>query len=67
MAECDSVGQLEMCALSRRLRAYADELQDEPLKRHDLRMASELLEHLARLTTKLARPATAPVGSGWRP
>jgi hypothetical protein len=65
MTDGDSIGQLQMRALSRRLQAYADE-QADPTRRHDLRMASELLQHLANLTTKLARPAEVPVGSGRR-
>jgi hypothetical protein len=66
MTDTDSVGQLEMRALSRRLQAYADELQADPTRRHDLRMASELLLHLERLTTKLARPVTVPLHQGRR-
>jgi hypothetical protein len=53
-----------MRALARRLQAYAAELQDEPVKRHDMRMTTELLEHLARLTTTLPKPAEAPLHSG---
>ena len=54
-----------MRALSRRLKEYADE-QADPTRRHDLRMSAELLQHLARLTTKLARPATVPLHQGRR-
>jgi ABC-type sulfate/molybdate transport systems ATPase subunit len=66
MTEVDSVGQLQMRALARRLQAHAAELHDQPQRAFDLKMASELLEHLARLTTKLARPAEVPFGSGRR-
>jgi hypothetical protein len=61
MAEGNSIGQLEMPALARRLQAHAAELQAEPSKAFGLRMASELLDHLARLTIKLAKPAPVPV------
>jgi hypothetical protein len=64
MADGDSIGQQQMPALARRLQAYAADLQSEPQRQFDLRMASELLEHLARLTTKLARPAEVPLHSG---
>lgn len=56
MTHFESTGQREIRALSRRLQSYAGD-QADPVRMHDLRMASELLEHLARLTTKLSRPA----------
>jgi hypothetical protein len=67
MTDTDSVGQLQMRALARRLQVYAAELDSEPQRQFELRMASELLEHLARLTTKLAKPADVPLHSGGRP
>jgi hypothetical protein len=66
MIDTDSVGQLEMRALSRRPRSYGDD-QADPTRRHDLRMASELVAHLERLTAKLARPTTTQLHSGRRP
>lgn len=66
MTDIDSLGAQAMRALSRRLEAYAKE-QADPLRQHDLRMASELLLHLERLTTKLARPATTQLHQGRRP
>jgi hypothetical protein len=64
MIDNDSVGQLEMRSLAHRLQAYAAELGSDPKRQFDLRMAAELMEHLARLTTKLARPAEVPLHSG---
>jgi hypothetical protein len=67
MTEADSVGQREIRALARRLQAHATELPVEPTTAFDLRMASELLEHLAKLTTKLSRPVEVELGSSRRP
>ena len=67
MTASDSVGQLQMRGLSRRLKAYAAELQDDPTRQFDLKMAAELLEHLARLTTKLPRPAPTELHTGRHP
>jgi hypothetical protein len=61
--EKDSGVAQAMGALSRRLKEYAAE-QADPTGRHYLRMSAELLQHLANLTTKLARPAEVPFGSG---
>jgi hypothetical protein len=55
MPDIDSTGQLEMRALSSRLRDYAAEMHGEPEKAFDLSMAAELMTHLANLTTKLSR------------
>jgi hypothetical protein len=43
--ENDGGGATAMRPLSRRLRDYADD-QADPIRRHDLRMASELIVHL---------------------
>jgi hypothetical protein len=67
MSDIDSTGQLEMRALSRRLKDYAAEMQAEPAKAFDLNMAAELMTHLANLTTKLSRPAEVELGSVRRP
>jgi hypothetical protein len=67
MAEGDSVGQQQMRALAGRFRAHAAELQAEPNKAFDLKMASGLLKHLAGLTAKLARPAELPFSLRRRP
>jgi hypothetical protein len=66
MAKGDSIGQLAMRSLARRLRAYAHELQAEPSEAFDLKMAAELMEHPARLATRLARPEEVPLHSGRR-
>jgi hypothetical protein len=67
MPDTDSGGAKAMRDLSRRLRDYAAEMGGEPNRQFDLRMASELLEHLAVLTTKLARPTDVPLHSEPRP
>jgi hypothetical protein len=47
MPDIDSTGQLEMRALSSRLRDYVAEMHGEPEKAFDLNMAAELMTHLA--------------------
>jgi hypothetical protein len=61
--ENDSGGGKGMRALRRPLKEYLDE-QADTTQPHDLRMSAELLQYLANLTTKLARPAEVPFGSG---
>jgi hypothetical protein len=59
----DSTGQLEMRALSRRLKDYAAD-QSEPTKQFDLRMAAELMEHLARLDYQTCAAGGVETGLG---
>jgi hypothetical protein len=47
-----------MRALAKRLRIHAAALDSDPARQLDLPMASELMEHLARLTAMLAKPPT---------
>jgi hypothetical protein len=56
-----------MRSLANRFRTFAAELDSDPSRQFDLKMAAELLEHLARLTAKLAKPADVPLHSGRRP
>jgi hypothetical protein len=67
MTDTDSVGHLEIRSLAKRLRSHAAELHGDPAKAFDLKMAAELTEHSARLTTKLAKPASVPLHSGRDP
>lgn len=64
MTDTDSVGHMEVRSLAKRSRSHAAELHGDPAKAFDLKMAAELMEHLARLTTKLAKPAPMPLHSG---
>jgi hypothetical protein len=64
MTDGDSSGARAMRDLSRRLKDYAADLGHNPERQFDIRQAAELLLHLANLTTKLARPAEVPLGSG---
>jgi hypothetical protein len=56
-----------MQSLAARLRDHAAEPDGQPNRQFDLKMASELLIHLAGLATKVAKPAEVPLHSGRRP